>query len=330
MIMLERDVPEKLLLYEVLLKRIDPAHEEYGRMLLTYQNMKKGYFGELRSDREWKEIQIIQSHYLFHSYESVNQFGHTHQIDTLFLCRRFILVMESKDIGGIIDFDDKTRQFTQTRMDGTKVIFSNPVDQVLRHKAFVELELMKLGIRIPIIAVITITDPSTTFGATSQEVDVFSITGLRSKLVKLFNRFPEVLSENQLDYVKEHFLMCYKKQELNRKYPNVPLLKGVLCSSCKSKMVHERKGFRCVRCGTKNSLGMYEAMHDYRLLYKDWITNSEFRDYVGVESMHTATKMLKRMNLKAVGEKRYRKYLIPKDIFDKANRIRNKAIRKKN
>ena len=239
-------------------------------------------------------------------------------------------MMESKDIGGTIDFDDKTRQFTQTRMDGTKVVFSNPVDQVLRHKAFVELELMKLGISIPIIAVITITDPSTMFGATSQEVDVFSITGLRSKLVKLFNQFPEVLSEQQLDYVKEHFMLCYKKQELNRKYPNVPLLKGVLCNACKAQMIHERKGFRCVRCGNKNSLGIYEAMHDYRLLYKDWITNSEFCDYVGVESMHTATKMLKRMDLKGVGEKRYRKYLIPRDILDKANRIQNKAIKKKN
>ena len=57
MIMLERDVPERLLLYGGVTKKNRSAHEEYGRML-TYQNMKKGYF-ELRSDREWKEIQII-------------------------------------------------------------------------------------------------------------------------------------------------------------------------------------------------------------------------------------------------------------------------------
>ena len=101
MIVLERRIPDQLLMYEALLRRMDVDDRE---LLLKYQNLKKGYYGELRADREWKDMHIQREHYLFYSFEAKNQFGHTFQMDTLFMCRHFILVMESKDIGGRLDF----------------------------------------------------------------------------------------------------------------------------------------------------------------------------------------------------------------------------------
>ncbi|WP_431029142.1 nuclease-related domain-containing protein [Lysinibacillus sp. LZ02] len=53
---------------------------------------------------------------------------------TLFVSTHFVLVIETKDIGGQIDFDDKVRQMIQTKADGTKMVYENPTDQVLRHR----------------------------------------------------------------------------------------------------------------------------------------------------------------------------------------------------
>jgi len=313
-IVLERRIPDQLLMYEALLRRMD---REYGDIVLKYQNLKKGYYGELRADREWKDMHIQREHYLFYSFEAKNQFGHTFQMDTLFMCRHFILVMESKDIGGRLDFDDTTRQFTQTRANGEVLSFSNPIDQVLRHQAFVQDELMKIGVSLPVVPVVVITDSSTIIGSKSKEVSVFNITGLRSKLEKLFERYPQVLSNGQLGYVKDHFVSCYTKLPIKRNYPPLLLLRGAICTTCRKQMVHVRRCFQCVACGVKNSRGMYEAMHDYRLLYKEWITNSEFRDYMGISTVYTASKMLKRMNLPHTGANKNRRYFIPEDILER-------------
>ena len=314
MIVLERRIPDQLLLYEALLKRIGVDDRE---ILLKYQSLKKGYYGELRADREWTDMHMQRTHYLFYSFEAKNQFGHTFQMDTLFMCRHFIVVMESKDIGGRLDFDDTTRQFTQTRKSGEVLSYSNPIDQVLRHQAFVRDELMKIGISLPVVPVVVMTDSSTIIGSKSKEVSVFNITGLRSKLDKLFELYPQVLSKEQLNYVKEHFAACYTRLPIKRNYPPVMLLRGAICTTCRKQMVHVRRCFQCVTCGAKNSRGMYEALHDYRLLYSEWITNSEFREYMGISTVYTASKMLKRMNLPHIGGNKNRRYFIPHDILER-------------
>ena len=55
-------------------------------------------------------------------------------MDTVFVCRHFILVMELKDIGGEIDVDDEKAQFIRIRAGWKKRRILNPVDQVKRHK----------------------------------------------------------------------------------------------------------------------------------------------------------------------------------------------------
>ena len=161
------------------------------------------------------------------------------------------------------------------------------------------------------------TDSSTIICSKSKEVSVFHITGLRSKLEKLFELYPPVLSKEQLDYVKERFATRYTRLPIKRNYPTVFLLPGVICTTCRKQMIHVRRCFQCVTCGAKNSKGMYEALHDYRLLYNEWITNSEFRAYMGISTVYTASKMLKRMHLPHIGANKNRRYFIPEDILER-------------
>lgn len=314
MLIFERKESEKLKMYEILLRRMDLQHEQFESIRILYRNARKGFLGELRADREWCELDIQPKHFLFHSYESWNRIGHSHQIDTLFLCSRFIVIMEAKDIGGRIDFDEERRQMIQTRADDTKMVYAHPGDQVLRHKAFIEAEILKIGISIPVIPIIVFTDAKTWIASSVNEVDIFRLNGLRQKLNLLFQKHEEVLNDDQLEKVKDHFIRSYRDIELRRQYSNIPLVQGIVCENCRMRMVHERKSFRCPGCNMKRMDGIDEAIQDYRLLYKDWITNSEFRNFMGVESIQTANKMLKRLGLRAEGGNRNRKYYIPAKI----------------
>ncbi|MFF5993827.1 nuclease-related domain-containing protein [Lysinibacillus sp. KU-BSD001] len=255
----------------------------------------------MRADREWVDMQLPKRHYLFHSYEMVNPFGYSHQIDTLFISKHFVLVMETKDIGGQIDFDDKVRQMIQTKAGGTKMVYESPTNQELRYQRLIEGELLKIGVNVPAVPVVVFTDPKTCIATSTQEVDVFRLSGLQSKVSRLFEQYPATLGEELLDYVKAHFMACYQKLVLKRICPKVSVLKGVVCPCCWMQMKHERKGVRCMQCGTKTTNGVYEALHKYQLLYKDGITNQEFQDFLGVESIYTVSRMLSKLGIDYMG-----------------------------
>ncbi|MER1998375.1 MAG: nuclease-related domain-containing protein, partial [Lysinibacillus sp.] len=127
-----RKAPAEMELYEVLLRRAI-INEQVRRELQTkYIQLRTGFAGERRVDREWREVNTPGI--LLHDFTCRNDFGHTHQIDTIFVCKHFILVVEVKNVSGRIDFDDTRRQFLRTREDGKVESFMNPVDQVKRHR----------------------------------------------------------------------------------------------------------------------------------------------------------------------------------------------------
>lgn len=95
-----RSMPDKLSVLEALLRRLPPRDFQYEYFQDMYKRMKIGYEGELRVEREWKEIDIPGKYYLIHDFEAENEQGHSHQIDAIFLCQQFMLLVEIKNISG--------------------------------------------------------------------------------------------------------------------------------------------------------------------------------------------------------------------------------------
>ena len=67
----------------------DPQDFTYFQDYLT--RLKYGYEGEHRVDREWFEMPYLNEHYLFFNYEIENEFGFSHQVDTILLTKHFLL-----------------------------------------------------------------------------------------------------------------------------------------------------------------------------------------------------------------------------------------------
>ena len=290
MIVTARRTPDQLVYYDVLNRRgIGVGDEERAK----HSRLRAGIIGERLVDREWKELKV--PHYLFHDLHTVNGVEQEHQMDTVFVCKHFVLVVEVKNISGRIDFDDERHQFVRLRDDGVWESFRNPVDQVKRHKELLEEWALDWSEYVPIEAAIVIANPNTVIGRVSAEVPIFNVSGLRSKVGQLVKKH-EQASVNMRS-VRDYLLTQYKPFSYGVKKSNVKIRNGVLCMNCEEVMVHGRYRFECMKCGWKDCdwSALRAAMHDYRALYGDEITNSQFREFAGVQSASTANKMLKRL-----------------------------------
>ena len=98
MILLERAKSNKLVMLEALLSRLHPSDSDYNYFKESYPRQVAGYEGEKWVDREWFDMPKLSCHYLLLNYEFENEFGFPHQIDTLSLTTKFMLIIEMKKI----------------------------------------------------------------------------------------------------------------------------------------------------------------------------------------------------------------------------------------
>ena len=81
--------------------------------------------------------------------------------------------------------------------------------------------------------------------------------------------------------------------------------------------------FTCKVCGAKSRNAIFETLYHYRVLMGDKISNRQFRDFFGIHSLQSASKILVRLGLKRHGTKKGTYYIIPEDISEwKRKRLR--------
>ncbi|WP_318507479.1 hypothetical protein [Bacillus sp. T3] len=100
------------------------------------------------------------------------------------------------------------------------------------------------------------------------------------------------------------------------KIPRTDLRPGVHCPICLFLgMKYYQGAWFCPRCQCKSRDAHLIALRDYFLLWGEEITNAQFRWFLGVDSVHVASKMLKKLNLPSRGQNKYRVYLLSFDIY---------------
>ncbi|TSI11318.1 NERD domain-containing protein [Lysinibacillus sp. BW-2-10] len=301
--LIERKLPSKILVLDALNRR---APNE------TVSNLLKraviGYEGELKVDRVWEEIGLSHESLLYHNYET-----NKHQIDTLFVSRHFIFVVEIKTVSGYIWYEKEKHQFLRKRKSGEIESFQSPIEQVKRNADMIERVVEGLGLSMPIYKAVVIAEPSTVIGRIPDEIPIFHAIGLRSEIKKLLLRYStNLLPTVHFELLVDCLMKLYQPSKYWPRFELPPIRKGALCT-CGRVMTYKR-GFICV-CGNKSNAALLQGLHDYRVLISEWITNREFRDFFFIESEDAANKLMKRMQFTHKGSTRDRRYLIPKDIW---------------
>lgn len=317
--LLKRQKSSKLLNLEALMRRLSgPETGDFYFYQEMYVTQKKGYDGEVCVDQVWSELDILSPFAFLHGFETINDAGRNHQIDTLVLTPYFIWILEIKNIGGRIDIDESKHQLIRTNPDGIIESFRNPINQIKRHARLISSKLIALKMSLPVESSIIIVSDYTIIGTIPAGISIFHASGLQIELDKLFNKHREPkISLDQFERLKTGLLNMHQRKNWKAKVEVGRLRKGVLCKNCdyRNAMLFEFGKFKCMKCGNKSKDAYLEALLDYRYLWSEWITNSELREYLGIESRYSVNRLLKDLNLEYQGTYRNRKYRIP-DFFE--------------
>lgn len=90
------------------------------------------------------------------------------------------------------------------------------------------------------------------------------------------------------------------------------ILRGVFCPGCRAlPMVRIYGKWKCPHCGEVSKYAHIEALKDYNLLISDTLNNRQVRDFLRLDSIHIAKKLLQKEHLEQVGNTSARKYKLP-------------------
>ena len=309
MIILERKIPECLPYYEVMMRRsLDPTKYE-----TEYAKANAGYYGECRLDQEWKDANI---HGLFfHDFTCINKAGKWHQIDTIYVCKHFVFIIEVKNVTGRIEVNPQTYQLLRYTENREVKAFSSPIEQVKRHRHMLTDYLETIHGHIPIEAAVIITNLDCLIGNTGNDIPIFVVTGLRSKIAELTERYKHI--NLNLQQIKASLQKLYRPQTQQPWRKKDSIRFGVLCLNCNNRMIPTNNGFKCPRCNLydSNHLAVRRTLHDFRVIYGPEISNRQFRQFAEIKSPDTAYKILSRLLPERKGIRRNVTYLIPKNIY---------------
>ena len=180
MVITKREKPLQLLWLEALMRRLLKDDVEFHYYQEQYRRLAAGFAGEQKVDRIWHEFIYPNTFFVLHNLCLKNTAQHLHQIDTLFICPQFMLVVEIKNIHGRLEFDQHTHQCIRTRVDGTVEGFPNALIQTERHIRF--LKNLIASYSLPVEGAVVIANPSTIIVNPTGTLPIFHASGLHKYL----------------------------------------------------------------------------------------------------------------------------------------------------
>lgn len=251
---------------------------------------------------------------------------HHFQIDTLVISQHYLLILEVKNISGILNFDPTFNQLIRIS-DTKEEAFPNPLTQVERQRSQLRALLQKMKIpEVPIETLIVIANRRAVIKAT-EAVQFISSKVIRSeylptKVKSLDQRYGELwLTMKEVrklgrTLVKLHEPLdrdVLKRFSISRN----DLLVGVACPECARLAMRRLHGrWYCERCGAYSRDAHLRALQDYALLVSREITNQEARRFLKMDSGDAATRLLKSLKMESTGSTKGRRYKLDFRFFD--------------
>lgn len=317
-----RKKSDKYLFYEALDRRLPKTHPYCPTVQTILRKEGGGYAGELRVDRELSEARLFESYKVMKSLLVGNEASYC-QIDLLVIYSKFILIIEVKNIPGLLSYDQETHQLTRRRDNDPIESMGDPVNQLLRHERFVRTLLVQHQMLIPVHSMIIFSNPASIldkpFPASCLAIHV---SGLYQALEKLHQLYADQ-SIPHFDTRKIRTLFVLNQPEFSLNKPtHIPinvfsnLTIGVLCPKCDmTKLNYKSKYWHCPICRFKCDKVHLKTLQEYRILFSEELTTSEWMNFTGINSISTTKRILNESNLVKIGRNKNRKWQIHKTFL---------------
>ena len=303
-----RTVPKSIEVFKRLLKRF-PEHHPYIKVITDQLKFADaGYHGETYVDHFLNQIEFPTPHVIFKGLHiQINPNSYL-QIDTLIITKKYIAILEIKNIKGKVIFQTNPKQLVR-EINGEITTFKCPEQQIVRHYRKLQFILSKLNIDIPVEQRIVFAFSSTHIAQPPENIKVLMGCDISNHL-DLLNQLPDIISTTEFKKLK-NFLnknhLEFVPRPLHEIYPfDFNHLKtGIFCSSCEITLTNEN---RCPTCKTSRKSLQKQAIEEWFYLCKNTISNKECVFYLNLKNKFDGSYVLKKFNLAPKSSSKYRHY----------------------
>lgn len=321
MIIKIRHKPLILYLLETLLFRLPTNHPKIPLIEEAKGRREAGYVGEEKSDFYLNYLSE-KGYYILHDLYLFNGKFHF-QIDTLIITPIYILIIEIKNMNGELEFEENSGQMIQKKENS-----QNGYDDPLLQAQFQLRELKKMLFKnfpeLPFEYLVMVANQNCILN-TKKSPDAKNRVCRGRMLVKRIDEFtnkyreekltPEMIRKMCKFLLKNHSDPSFDVEKFF-KISRKDILTRVQCPDCGYLgMNYSHGNWLCPKSGCKSSDAHIKALRDYYLLFGPSITNKQFREFLGLSSMKTASNILTRMNLPHTGSKKQRVYQLSHKLF---------------
>lgn len=319
MIAKELSMPLRLILTEILFRRLILGHRKFPEVESNLARRRAGYWGEIVLSNYMKKLPP-EKYLIFHDLQ-LEIHGVQFQIDTLLISQSYILIIEAKNISGNLIFDSTFNQLLRIQ-DNKKETFEDPRVQAECHRTLLREWLVNHGINhLPIETLVFFANVKTTLRTLPGDKGDFSkVCKARDIFNKIYHNEKIYHQERtDLSTITEmgNLLLSHQRpqkieilQEFKIKTDEIRT--GPRCPNCLHiPMIYTKGKGLCPKCQTSSKEVFKEGISDYFYLYKPTITNSECRHFLQLPSNHVAQKILQSLNLEWTGNTKSRIYYQP-------------------
>ncbi|RDU37591.1 hypothetical protein DRW41_07050 [Neobacillus piezotolerans] len=314
MVVKVRTIPLRILKDEALLRNISPQCPDYSVIENDYYRRKAGYWGETQIDH-YLRLLPKDGYYILNDLR-IPFAGRYFQIDCLILTARYCLVIESKNIKGILFFDHVFDQLIRTNGD-LQEAFEDPITQAKNILLQLKAILKELVPNLPFDFIVSIASSKTVLKSDSQPMKqvchAYSLVQKILEMDKFYSR--EALNNFEIEEVCKLLLKLHSPDQ-----PNImkiygltdrDILKGIYCPKCAEKMALHNTKWICRKCDYHSKDAHVQKIKDYFLIYRPFITNKQLRFFLDIPSRRSAYRMLTSCQLRLTGNGKGRIYYAP-------------------
>jgi predicted 3-demethylubiquinone-9 3-methyltransferase (glyoxalase superfamily) len=319
MIKKQREKSRRLLAHEAGMRRVPKNHPKFPIMEKEHGRLFYGHKGEEAMDY-FLTFLPDDKYLILNSLRLEDPKGRFFQMDTVLLSQTHCIIVDSKYINGVLEFDEPANQLLRHLPDNGGIEkLSDPISQMARQSHQLALWFEKHNFPpIPISSLIALTHTNATLIKTTPSIrkKVTFHTNLPKRIREMDdNHFIEHLSMKELLklcklMIKKHtpdkfnFLGYYKMQTHE-------LIPGVICTTCKcTPMRKKRTIWYCLECGACSKITHLDALSDHKLLIGEVITNKGIRWFLQLPTRTATSKYLSSLNLRFEGDYKGRRYFL--------------------
>lgn len=320
----DRIKPRKLYFNEAALRRVPLNHPKIPYIEEDNRRREAGFAGEIRVDTILKNLPQ-KNYHILQGLRLANEAESHFQIDNVMISPTHLLTIEVKNLAGELTFDRQAGQLIQ-KIDNKQNGYEDPLLQAelqihqlrdwLRKHQFPNMPLEHLVVMINQNCILKF-DGYTA----AQQFRVCRGRQVLHRIDTISNQHsqevmnPAMIRKLSRLMVKNNTEPSYDIEKIY-KISRSALLNRVFCPDCKFLgMSYHQGSWFCPRCKCKSRDAHLPALRDYFLLWGPEITNQQFREFLCIDSVHKASKMLKKLNLPSIGTKKHRVYQLSFNIF---------------